>query len=54
MKRIIAKLSIMMLIITAVFGAGSRVSAEEKKEVQPESANGVCTICGATGLISPD
>ena len=30
MKRIIAKLSIIMLIITAVFGTGSRVSAEEK------------------------
>lgn len=29
MKRIIAKLSIIMLIITAVFGAESRVSAEE-------------------------
>ena len=31
MKRIIAKLSIIMLIITAVFGAGSRVSAERRK-----------------------
>ena len=31
MKRIIAKLSIIMLIITAVFGAGSRVSAAGKK-----------------------
>ena len=38
MRKIFAKLSILVLIITAIFGAGGRVSAEENKEEQPESA----------------
>nr|MBQ6243051.1 hypothetical protein [Lachnospiraceae bacterium] len=37
MNKIFAKLSILMLIITAIFGAGSRVSAEEQEKVPPET-----------------
>ncbi len=36
MKRIIAKLSIIMLIITVIFSPGSRISAEEEKTARSE------------------